>query len=71
MTILVMFLCMAFPQVSFTRKSSVRDKKGKVVRDERTNDLRVSIGGRKLAAPLVTALYTSLTGWAQISGGSG
>lgn len=42
-----------------------------MARDERTDYLRVSIGGRKVAAPLVTAAYMPLLGWAQISGGSG
>lgn len=71
MTIFVGLLCVAFPYVSYTYKhDSERDKKGKVVRDERTKDLRVSIGSRSAAA-LVTAMFTSLWGWSQISGGSG
>lgn len=71
MTIFVGLLCMLFPHVSYTYKhNSTRGKKGEVMRDERTKDLRVSIGSRTAAA-LATATFASLLGWSQISGGSG
>ncbi|MEU4331206.1 tyrosine-type recombinase/integrase [Nonomuraea dietziae] len=56
MTIFVSVLCMVFPEVSDTRKHDLsRDKKGKVVRDDQTKDLRVSIGGPAVEDGLIKA----------------
>ncbi|GAA4212501.1 hypothetical protein GCM10023074_62460 [Microbispora amethystogenes] len=69
--IAVSLICILLPHVSYIRKQDQkRDKKGKVVRDERTKDLRVSIAGRT-AAPLMTMLYTSLLGWFYVNGEAG
>lgn len=69
MTIFVGLLCVAFLHISYTyKRNSTRDKKGKVMRDDRKKDLRVSIGGRT-AASLVTAAWLAPLGWPQVSGG--
>ncbi|GAA2905745.1 hypothetical protein GCM10010517_71900 [Streptosporangium fragile] len=67
----MLLVCMLLPRVSYTfKRDQERDIKGRVVRDEHTKDLQVSIGGR-MAAPLVTTAYASLLGWSYVSGGSG
>jgi hypothetical protein len=67
----VLLLCMVLPRVSYTfKQDQKRDRKGRAVRDERTKDLRVSIGSR-WTAPLMTTVYVSLLGWSRVSGEAG
>ncbi|MEV0309344.1 hypothetical protein [Nonomuraea fuscirosea] len=69
--VFVLLICMLLPHISYNLKhEQARDKKGKVVRDERTKDLRVSIAGRT-AAPLMTVVYTSLLVWTYVNGEAG
>ena len=65
---MVMFIiCSQLLHVSYNRTNRQRDKKGKV---SRMRSMRIKIGGRGWAAPLVSAGAASV-GLAELSGGSG
>jgi hypothetical protein len=65
---MIMFIiCSQLLHVSYNRTNRRRDKKGKV---SRMRSMRIKIGGRGLAAPLVSAGAASI-GLAGFGGGSG